>query len=75
MVAGVALATRLLWLLEPQWQGGDAAEYLQIADGIRHLGAFTSDGVTPSAYRPPLYPALIALASIFTTQAVQIPQQ
>jgi 4-amino-4-deoxy-L-arabinose transferase-like glycosyltransferase len=65
-----AAAVRALWLLNPVWDIGDSPEYLAIADGLLRTGSFTSDGATLSSYRPPLYPALIAAASLVTRQPI-----
>ena len=60
----LALVSRGLWLLAPATEIGDALEYRRLASWLvaRHL--FSDDGRVPSSYRPPLYPALIALADV-----------
>lgn len=40
---------------------GDAVEYLALARNLVRTHTFTSDGVTPASYRPPLYPAFLAV--------------
>jgi 4-amino-4-deoxy-L-arabinose transferase-like glycosyltransferase len=58
----LAFCHRLLWLRWPSVDTGDSPEYLQIARWLKTTGMFTFDGVNPSSYRPPLYPAAIAAA-------------
>jgi len=59
----VGLIARLLWLASrglPDQEGGDALDYIRLG---RHLAAglgFTSDGLTPYTYRPPLFAGLLA---------------
>jgi len=60
-VLAVAFGLRLCWILYGPWVHGDSAQYLALARSIVRHGAFSFDGVTLTAYRPPLYPALIAL--------------
>jgi hypothetical protein len=69
-LTAVALIVRSLWLPWASWDIGDSTEYLSIASGILSRHAYTSDGVTLSSYRPPLYPALIALAASLTGHPV-----
>ncbi|MDE3156913.1 MAG: glycosyltransferase family 39 protein [Acidobacteriota bacterium] len=60
-VFAIALGWRLCWILHGPWVHGDSAQYLSLAQSIALHGAFSFDGITLTAYRPPLYPALIAL--------------
>lgn len=39
----------------------DEREYLTIAQNLASEGMFSLDGIHPTAYRPPLFPALLAL--------------
>ena len=61
-----ALCVRLLWVFLRPWVAGDSGEYVTIARNIRfhHVFSLTADAwgpFLPTAFRPPLYPALIAL--------------
>ncbi|MDT4897102.1 MAG: hypothetical protein QOH25_2179 [Acidobacteriota bacterium] len=62
----IALATRLWWVWSSAWTAGDTDEYLTMARNLAFHHVFSmSDGTVspplPTAGRPPLYPALIAL--------------
>ena len=57
----IALGVRLCWILYGPWMGGDSREYLRLARSLVTHGTFSYDGVTPTAFRPPLYPAFLAL--------------
>jgi 4-amino-4-deoxy-L-arabinose transferase-like glycosyltransferase len=70
-ISAVALCWRSLWLLRPDWEIGDASEYLKLGQSIVHAGIFSYDGSHPSSYRPPLYPAFIAAAHLFTGHPVE----
>src|SRR5215472_1675191 len=68
VVSGLALAVRLTWVSFGAWVSGDSAWYLNVARTIAfyHVFGATANGSnpTPTAFRPPLYPALIAVLSI-----------
>ena len=70
-ISAVALCWRSFWLLRPDWEIGDASEYLKLGQSIAHAGIFSYDGSHPSSYRPPLYPAFIAAADLFTGHPVE----
>ncbi len=59
-LTGVALALRLAWVQWGAWRTPDGVDYLQLAQNLALHGIFSFDGVTPTAYRPPLYPAFIS---------------
>jgi 4-amino-4-deoxy-L-arabinose transferase-like glycosyltransferase len=66
MFAVSALCVRLSWVSFRPWVAGDSYDYVKIARNIRfhHLFSLTESAVgpfLPTASRPPLYPALIAL--------------
>ncbi len=61
LIAAVALALRLLSLRWAPAMEGDSAEYVALATRLASYGIFSADGVHPSTYRPPLYPALLAI--------------
>lgn len=48
-------------LLGPELRYYDEEEYLRLARGILEQGAYTLDGSTPTAFRPPGYPGFLAL--------------
>jgi 4-amino-4-deoxy-L-arabinose transferase-like glycosyltransferase len=56
----LALAVRLAWLKFGSWESGDSQWYIAAARNIAFNHIFSSDGTDPTAYRPPLYSALIA---------------
>ena len=56
----VAMAVRIAWVTWGAWWIPDADEYLTLARWIVSSGTFSYDGLTPTSYRPPLYPALPA---------------
>ena len=58
----VALAVRLVWLWLGSWVSDDSADYMRIAANIVDHFSFSlgDNGVPPTAFRPPLYPAFIA---------------
>jgi 4-amino-4-deoxy-L-arabinose transferase-like glycosyltransferase len=70
LVLFVALCCRVAWMGWASWNAGDSLEYLQIASGIVTRGRFTGDGAVLSSYRPPVYPALLAVASFLTGHPV-----
>jgi 4-amino-4-deoxy-L-arabinose transferase-like glycosyltransferase len=70
-ISAVALCWRSFWLLRPEWEIGDASEYLKLGQSIVHSGIYSYDGSHPSSYRPPLYPAFIAAADLFTGRPVE----
>jgi len=69
-ISAVALCWRSFWLLRPDWEIGDASEYLKLGQSIAYAGIYSYDGTHPSSYRPPLYPAFIAAADLFTGHPV-----
>jgi 4-amino-4-deoxy-L-arabinose transferase-like glycosyltransferase len=59
-----AFCVRLLWVILKPWTAGDSPEYLNIARNVRFHHVFSLSEVAPflpTTFRPPLYPALIAL--------------
>ena len=62
-----AFAIRLAWLAAPHALQPDSLEYIRLARSIVSAGTYSADGVTPSTYRPPLYPFLLAAAQVVTT--------
>jgi 4-amino-4-deoxy-L-arabinose transferase-like glycosyltransferase len=64
-VSVLALVIRLAWIWFGGWVAGDSAWYLNVARNLAfsHVFGAGNDGVNlaPTAFRPPLYPALIAL--------------
>jgi len=62
-VSLAALVHRLLWLRWAPRLLGDSDEYLRIARHLVEQGVFSENGHTPSSYRPPLYPAMLAALS------------
>lgn len=48
----------------------DGDEYLRLADWLRLTHTYTLDGRTPTSYRPPLYPALLAALSTISADPV-----
>ena len=69
-ISAIALCWRSFWLFRPDWETGDAPEYMNLARSIVQAGVFSYDGRHPSSYRPPFYPALIAAADLLTGHAV-----
>jgi 4-amino-4-deoxy-L-arabinose transferase-like glycosyltransferase len=67
MLATMALAWRAVWVVNPPPMEGDTAEYLRLAHWIGERHIFSDNGVDPSAYRPPLYPAFLALCSLVSS--------
>lgn len=61
-IVTVAALVRLLWLSMPQPLTPDGQEYLTLARALHAQHFFTADGASPSNYRPPLYPLMIAFA-------------
>ena len=66
VLTAVALVARLWWIWSSAWMAGDTGQYLKIARNLAFHHAFSlTEGATgqliPTAHRPPLYPALIAL--------------
>jgi 4-amino-4-deoxy-L-arabinose transferase-like glycosyltransferase len=63
-ITAVAFASRLAWIVFGAWVSGDSAWYLRVARNIavNHIFSSSADGinVAPTAFRPPLYPTLIA---------------
>jgi 4-amino-4-deoxy-L-arabinose transferase-like glycosyltransferase len=64
-ISALALLTRLGWFWFGQWKAGDSAWYIGVARNIafHHAFAVGSEGnnLLPTAFRPPLYPAMIAV--------------
>jgi len=56
----LALLARLGWVKLRSWASGDSQWYIATARNIAFNHIFSSDGSSPTAYRPPLYSALIA---------------
>jgi 4-amino-4-deoxy-L-arabinose transferase-like glycosyltransferase len=58
-----ALAVRLAWIFFGEWESGDSAWYVTVARNIafHHVFSANADGLTPTAFRPPLYSAVIAV--------------
>lgn len=56
----LALGVRLVWLRFGSWESGDSQWYLAAARNLVERHFFSADGLTPTAFRPPLYPAVIA---------------
>src|SRR5262245_1251896 len=63
IVTATALAfmVRVAWLHWAPAPEADSVEYLSLARNLLTTGMFSADGIVPSTYRPPLYPALLAL--------------
>jgi hypothetical protein len=62
--SALALRFAMLVLVAHQDHGGDMDWYKLVADNILHHGTFSDDAAAPympSLYRPPLYPAFVAL--------------
>jgi 4-amino-4-deoxy-L-arabinose transferase-like glycosyltransferase len=62
----LGLVTRLTWVFWGAWSGGDVADYIALARNLafNHVFSLSPDGaglIVPTAHRPPLYPALIAI--------------
>src|SRR5262249_50060921 len=68
----LALAARLVWLRYPTGMEGDGAEYLRIAGWLVRRSMFSEDGTTPSSYRPPVYPWLLAGFSAVSSDPVTL---
>lgn len=64
-VTGLALAVRLAWIWFGAWVAGDSAWYLNVARNLvfNHVFGAGTEGtnLAPTAFRPPLYSAVIAL--------------
>lgn len=64
-VTGLALAVRLAWIWFGGWVAGDSAWYLNVARNLvfSHVFGAGTEGanLAPTAFRPPLYSAVIAL--------------
>jgi len=64
-VIGLALAARLAWIWFGRWVAGDSAWYLDVARNLAFNHVFGTGtagaNLTPTAFRPPLYSAVIAL--------------
>lgn len=55
-----AFLDRVLWVHLAAWPSGDGTDYLRLARSVALQHRFSLDGNIPTAYRPPLYPAVIA---------------
>ena len=66
VVTLAAACVRVLWCFAPSATFGDALEYQRIAAWLTTRHLFSIDGIAPSSYRPPLYPALIAALDVLT---------
>jgi 4-amino-4-deoxy-L-arabinose transferase-like glycosyltransferase len=69
-VTALALCSRGFYLQWPLADIGDSPEYLALAGHLYQSGVFSYDGVHPTSYRPPLYPAIIAAAQWLTGHPV-----
>jgi 4-amino-4-deoxy-L-arabinose transferase-like glycosyltransferase len=56
----LALTVRLAWVKFGSWESGDSQWYISAARNIARNHFFSADGSSPTAFRPPLYSALIA---------------
>lgn len=56
----LAFAVRLAWVKFGSWESGDSQWYISAARNIALNHFFSADGSRPTAFRPPLYSALIA---------------
>ena len=56
----LALVARLAWVKFGSWKSGDSLWYIETARSLAQNHVFSTDGITPTAYRPPLYSGLIA---------------
>ncbi len=56
----LALAVRLVWVKFGSWESGDSQWYISAARNIVLNHFFSADGSRPTAFRPPLYSALLA---------------
>jgi 4-amino-4-deoxy-L-arabinose transferase-like glycosyltransferase len=56
----LALAVRFAWVKFGSWESGDSQWYISAARNIVLNHFFSADGSRPTAFRPPLYSALIA---------------
>lgn len=61
-----AFAIRLAWLGAPHDLQPDSLEYIRLAQSLVATGTYGVDGTTPSTYRPPLYPLVLAAAQTIT---------
>jgi 4-amino-4-deoxy-L-arabinose transferase-like glycosyltransferase len=74
----LALAVRLAWVKFGSWESGDSQWYISAARNIVLNHFFSADGSRPTAFRPPLYSALIASlwlgesAPVFLVLLVQV---
>jgi len=59
-LALLALAVRLAWVAFGSWESGDSQWYIATAQNLVTRHMFSADGVGPTAFRPPLYSAVIA---------------
>ena len=57
-----AFAIRLAWLGAPHNLQPDSLEYIRLAESLVASGMYSMDGTTPSTFRPPLYPLVLAAA-------------
>src|SRR4051794_863193 len=72
VLGGIALVVRLACVRAPMPLMSDSEEYLGLARNLAAARGFTADGITPTSYRPPLYPALIVAAGQSLTAVVLI---
>src|SRR5215831_17890415 len=70
LLTSVAFVVRALWLLRPAADVGDSPEYLRLAGWLVAKRLFSDDGLVPSSYRPPFYPAVIAAGDVLTHHPV-----
>jgi hypothetical protein len=60
LLLGVAFALRLPAVFDPPRPISDAADYQRLAVGLRTGRGYVDSSGKPTAFRPPLYPALLA---------------
>jgi 4-amino-4-deoxy-L-arabinose transferase-like glycosyltransferase len=64
VLAALGLAVRVAWVWHGAWVGGDTNDYLTMAKNVAFHHVFSREAdaatLTPTARRPPLYPALVA---------------
>lgn len=65
ILTALGLFVRLLWVAFGRWESGDTPDYIVLAKNIAFHHVFSMDQtgtmLAPTAFRPPLYPALISL--------------
>jgi 4-amino-4-deoxy-L-arabinose transferase-like glycosyltransferase len=66
----LAFAVRLAWVWFGAWTSGDTTWYLDVARNVAFNHIFSADGISATAFRPPLYSALIAALWFGTSKPV-----